>query len=504
MATARRLVYGVWCHSPLILILFLGGVLRLLAWKAIWPGWWILGDSISYLYDAEHLRPETWRPSGYSLLMLGPLLGIHKLALVTAAQHAMGLLVAIGVYVTLLRLGIPRWGALLGTVPALFDANIIATEQMFASEALFAALVTGATVVILWHSRSPGTVSVTVAGLLLSLSAITRVVGLPLIVMALVTLLLRRTNALKVLALCLAFAIPVGTYSYWVHRWYGRFNVTVSNGIFTYGRVTEFVDCNRVSFSTEQLRSLCPKEPIGKRNEYEYMFGTDTALTRLGLSFADTNDVAAQFAVEVIRAQPGDFAGQALQGIVKSFGLSQDFGPNDMLFRIYEPLPAWADSVGTDYQAGRDPNPRYRPALVDALARYQNAAYVPGIACALVLGLALAALLMGRDPARRRLRSALWLTAGTSAVLLIVPAATAIPAPRYRVPAIPELCLAAALSGQLLVNRWNLQRQLWRGKSLARLRALVFGPPRGPDVYDGVSAADGYHGVEVTDTIDVR
>jgi hypothetical protein len=504
MGAARRFLYCVWHHSPFLLVLALGGALRLLAWNAVSPGWWILGDSISYLYDAEHLRPEVWRPSGYSLLVLWPLLRYHDLALVTAAQHVMGLLVAAGIYVTLLRVGIPRWGALLATIPALFDSYILATEQMLASEALFGALVTGALLAVLWRRNTPGVIGILLAGLLLSLSAVTRVVGLPLIALVVLTLLLRRTNALKVLALCLVFAIPFATYSYWVDHWYGRVNLTVSNGIFTYGRVTEFVDCQRLKFSSDQVRSLCPREPISERNEYYYMFGTDSPLARLHLSFAKTNDVAGQFAVEVIRAQPGDFAKQALEGVVASFSPSQSFGPNDMLFRIYEPLPAFATSVGKDYQGGRDPAPTYNAALIDALARYQDVAFVPGTACALVLALAIAALILGRDPGRRRLRSALVLTAGAAAVLLLVPALTAIPAPRYRVPAIPELCLAAALSGQLLVNRWKAQPLLWRARSVARLRGLALGSSASPDGYHGVGAADGYKGVEVSETVDGR
>jgi hypothetical protein len=78
--------------------LVLAALLRGLAWYAIHPGWWILGDTISYLYDAMQLRPEKWRPSGYSLLVLWPLLPAHRLSLVTGVQHVMGLLVAIGVY----------------------------------------------------------------------------------------------------------------------------------------------------------------------------------------------------------------------------------------------------------------------------------------------------------------------------------------------------------------------------------------------------------------------
>src|SRR5712691_11245097 len=137
----RRLVTvsveGLRRHWPFLVLLLLAAAVRATAWLAVHPAWWILGDSIGYVMDTLPLRPERWRPSGYSLMVLWPLLPTHRIALVTAAQHLMGLCVGVLMYVTLLRLGIPRWAAVLALVPVLLDSYIIATEQMLASEALF-------------------------------------------------------------------------------------------------------------------------------------------------------------------------------------------------------------------------------------------------------------------------------------------------------------------------------------------------------------------------------
>lgn len=460
MPASRRFPGALWRHSPFLVVLVLAMLLRAAAWYAVSPGWWILGDTIGYIFDAVHLRPDLWRPSGYSLLVLRPLLRAHDLSLVTAVQHLMGLLVAVAVYATMLRLSIPSWGALLATLPPLFDGYVVGTEQMLASEALFGALVAGAVVTILWRADGPGWFEVLLAGLLLGLSAITRITGLPLVAVLLVALLLRGTHLLRVLALCVAFAVPVAAYSYWFHHWYGRVNLTASSGIFMYGRASNFVDCGRVSFPDERLRDLCPTEPVGQRNEYFYMFDANSPLSRLHLNMVDSNEMAGRFAAAVISAQPADYVRQALQGTLTSFRPQQDFGPDDVRFAVREPLPGFASYVGAEYQAGRDPGPRYRPYLVGWLARYQSVAFVPGTVCALVLALAVVAFALDRNPKRRRLRSALVLTAGTAAVLLIVPAVTAIPAPRYRVPALPELSLAAALGCRILLDRWRTRPRL--------------------------------------------
>nr|MDQ6900620.1 hypothetical protein [Candidatus Dormibacteraeota bacterium] len=183
-ATVERAGDAVQRHWLLLAVLAPAVILRMMAWFAINPAWWILGDAIAYLQDAMHLHPDNWRPSGYSLLLLRPLLPMHSLSLVTGVQHVMGVGVGVLVYATSLRLGLPRWVAVLAAIPALFDGYVIATEQMLASESLFATLMVVALVLLLWPAGRPAHLLVAAAGLLLALAALTRTVGLPLIAVA--------------------------------------------------------------------------------------------------------------------------------------------------------------------------------------------------------------------------------------------------------------------------------------------------------------------------------
>jgi hypothetical protein len=450
-AAVRRLLGRHW---PFLLVLSVAAGLRVVAWLAVPPGWWILGDSIGYLDDALHLQPDRWRPSGYSLFLLRPLHRFHHLSLVTAAQHAMGLAAALLVYAVLLRLRLPRWAAALAAVPVLFDGYVLATEQMLASEALFGLLVAGGLVALLWRIEDPPPLAVAVAGLLLALSALTRIVGLPLVAVAALVLLLPRPRWSRLAVLGVAFALPIGVYAVWFSHTYGQLNLTASSGIFLYGRTTNFVDCDRVHFSSEQLRRLCPSEPIGQRNEVWYDFDAASPLGRSGLADTAANDLAGQFAREAIAAQPGDFLKLSWDGAVESFAWDQPTWLNDMRFDNGQILPAQARATGIAYQ-GRDPGPYRRPRLVAALAAFQGVVHVRGALCLLALLVAAAGLVLGRDPAGRGLRAALVLTAGSAAVLLLVPAVTAIAAPRYLVPAIPALCLAVAIGAGLLVDRWR-------------------------------------------------
>ena len=73
-ARPGRLLRTIARHLPILVVLLLAVALRVVAWYAVHPSWWILGDSIGYLDDAIHLQPDRWRPSGYSFLLLRPLL----------------------------------------------------------------------------------------------------------------------------------------------------------------------------------------------------------------------------------------------------------------------------------------------------------------------------------------------------------------------------------------------------------------------------------------------
>src|SRR5262249_30182744 len=257
---------------------------------------------------------------------------------------------------------------------------------------------------------------------------LTRIVGLPLVAVAALFLLLPRPAWSHLAVLAAAFALPVAMYALWFGHVYGQVNLTASSGIFLYGRTVNFVDCGRVQFSSDQLRRLCPVEPVGQRNEIWYVFDVSSPIAKQGLGDVAANSLAGEFATQAIRAQPDGFLRLSWRGIVQSFGWDQRALYNDLVFTVPVALPPDAGAASVAYQAGGDPGPRYQPALVRDLAEYQGVASVPGTLCLLALLLAPAALVFGRDPDRRGLRPALVLTAGTSAGRLAVPPAPATPA----------------------------------------------------------------------------
>jgi hypothetical protein len=192
------------------------------------------------------------------------------------------------------------------------------------------------------------------------------------------------------------------------------------------------------------------------RNQVFYIFDANSPLARTGQSVRERDDLGRMFAMEVIRAQPGDYLALVGRSVETTFSWADPFGQTaDVRFRQPEPMSDLARQVGRRYQVGTDPGPTYLPSAVRFLGRYQDVAWVPGAVWLVVVALGIVALVVGRDPDRRGLRSAVVLTVGTATALLLVAGLSSFPQPRYRVPAIPELSLAIGICGTLLLNRWR-------------------------------------------------
>ncbi len=446
-------------HRWFLLVALAGVALRLVVVLAYDPALWFQGDTFSYLRRGVDLRVHPVRPMVYAVLLraLEPL--PHSLAVLTALQHLLGLGVAALVYALLVRLSVPPWAAALAVVPALLDGYQLQLEHLVMSDVLYAFLTTAAVVALLWHERlSPGQAAA--AGLLLGAAAVTRSVGLPVAVVLLGVLLLRRAGWRAVAAATVAVALPVVSYAAWFHAGTGRWAHTHSSGAFLYSRVMAFADCDRLSLTAEQ-RALCDPRPAADRPESSrYLWNADLPLRRLpGPVWApETDRLAGSFAVAAMRGQPVDYARQVAREVGWTFSVARVPVPAVDLPK-YE-FQADPSAVLSDPQAALRQVQAYDPAVrsvnttTDArwaafLDRYQDVARTPGPLLGVLLAVALAGLLpvqSRRAPAGAAPLSAARALTAVAAALLVLPPMTAQYDPRYVLAAVPVLAAAAALS----------------------------------------------------------
>ena len=431
--------------------------LRVLAMLAFRPIMWFGGDSASYLATGLRLIPDPSRVGGYGLL-LWVLRPLHSLALVAGVQHLMGLVIGVLIYLLARRHGLPAWVATLAAIPVFFDAYELQLEADAVPDIPFGLLVMVALYLLL---RSPGErrpAHVVPAAFLLGVSAIFWPVGLVLLLILLVLLLaalvVRRTGVLAVAAAILAGAVPVAGYAAWFDLHEHQFSLTRSDGVFLWSRTMSFANCAVIRPPVSE-RTLCP--PDGPRIAASlYIWDGNSPLLAMpgGRFSARTNALALNFALRAIAAQPGGYATAVGHDFALSFAWNRPIHPDAGIvdrYQFSDAATAWVPATmrtpggGTvagdqaAYDGGQPAPARAVQPFASWLVSYQRYAYLPGTLLGVILLGGLAVMIIRR----RALGGLPWAFA---LAILLVPPLIADFDLRYLVPAVPALCLAAALA----------------------------------------------------------
>jgi hypothetical protein len=441
-----------------------GLVLRVLTMLAFPPAIWFGGDSASYLSTALRHVPGTSRLSGYGLLLLA-LRPFHSFAVVTAAQHLMGLVMAVLGYALLRRYGLPGWGATLATLPVLLSAYQVQLEQEILPSAAFCCLIVTAAALTLWWRDGRRPQASAVAGGLLALSACFWPPGLPLLVVFLAYLAVRRAGWRVLAAAVAAAVLPLAGYLAWFDHTYHEVAISNSDGIYLWSRTMSFANCAVIKPPASEA-GLCPPRAAGPRAAASsYIWAPDSPLGHLpGKKFsAAKNSLAMSFALRAIAAQPLGYLTAVLHDVLLSFDWNIPPHPSALMTRRYEFAYAtghWISpgavvvpghTVAADQRAyGGTAATRAVQPFAGWLVAYQRVAYLRGTLLAAVLAIGLGGIAYRCRDGWRRAGGRCggpglypWLAAVT---LLVAPVMTADYSERYVLIAAPVACLAAGLA----------------------------------------------------------
>ncbi|ETK30945.1 hypothetical protein [Microbispora sp. ATCC PTA-5024] len=457
----KRAVALLRRHRVFALTCAAAAVLRVVTMLGFGPAMWF-NDSYDYVSVALRPRPHPIRPDGYSfwLLILKP---FHSFGLVVFTQHVMGLAAAVMIYALLTkRFGIPAWGATLAAAPVLFDAYQIELEQLVMSDTMFILLVVGVVTLVLWH-RTMSWKTGAVVGLLLALTALTRSIGLPILVLIAAYLVVKRAGWRPVVAMVVACAVPVLGYMSWFKAVNGQFAMTNSDGVILYMRTALFADCHKMNIDSRkelELALLCINTPPDKRapSAQAYLWWDEQNQLHVfgsGMKFTpQINADASTFAKRAILSQPGDYVAGVAKDFFRAFRWDRPQFPDAKTFLQYEfrneytrKLPAWSSYHSTTdrdaeaYENGPAATHVVSP-WYDIMVGYQKVVRLPGI----VLGLLLLVGLYGVAVRWRELGGPALLPWLGAVGLVLAPAATAEFDYRYLLPAVPLACMAAAIA----------------------------------------------------------
>lgn len=459
----RRIVLFLARNWIFSLAFTAGLALRVITMLGFPPAIWYGGDSASYLSSAVYLRPATSRLSGYGifLYLLSPL---RSFAVVTAVTHLMGLAAGMMIYALLRRYRLPRWGATLAALPVLLDAYTIQLEHEILASSIFGFLVIAALTLVLWWPQRRPLWATAAAALLLGMAATTWPVGIPVIILLLAYLVLRRSGWRAIGAAVLAAALPLGLYLDWFDANYHHATFSYAEGIFLYSRTMTFANCAIIR-PPPNLQPLCTRIPIRERpTANDWIWGPQTPLDRIpGQKFSPAkNALALAFAERAIEAQPFSYARNVFDDFWLTFSWNRSHHPSVRMVDRYQFAFAdqdWIkpglstrrlDQVQRLYTGGSLAPTRVVSPFAAIMRGYQRYVYLHGTILLLLLITGLGGVV--RALARggwRRLHG--WggpalLPWVVGLAMLLVPPATADYSDRYTVPAMAVVCLAAALA----------------------------------------------------------
>jgi hypothetical protein len=487
-------------HGLFVLVAALAVALRVITTRA-YPSVLWFGDSVGYLTGALQVRPSTLRPGGYSLF-LWTLKPFHDFTVLVSVQHALGVATGAMVYALVWRAARrawPRWIWLAGlpatavAAPVLFDGNQLQLEHLLMSDELFTFLLVAAVTVVMWRRRMTWWAG-GAAGLLMAAAALTRSVGLPLLLVVLVCMVARGAGWRALCAAVVVFAIPVVGYMSWFASVYGQFALTRTDQVFLYGRTAAFADCSIINPRPE-LRFLCPKNPPSNplmAPAYANLWSKDSALRRIPgrIGGTEANKLAGEFAQAAIKAQPRAYWDVVWRDTMRAFEARRLPYPTPWTAHEYE-FPVLKVLSDTEVPVAHQYGGRTAwPKIVEPTARwiraYQHRVFVPGP----VLGWLLLTGLAGMVVRVRRWGGTPALPWLMSLALLVIPAATADFDYRYVLPALPFACLAAGLA---LVAGLSTARKAPAGfrRLSDHVRSQDTGgepPPQRPDTADRAAA----------------
>ena len=368
------------------------------------------------------------------------------------------------IYALLRRYGLPGWGATLAALPVLLDAYQIQLEHEILANAVFGFLVMAAITLLLWWRGQRPLWATSTAALLLGLAATMWPVGLPVVVLLLAYLLLRRVGWRPFAAALVAVILPVAAYLSWFDARYHHVALSYADGIFLWSRTMTFADCAIIKPPADE-RALCPPVPVAQRlAAASYIWRTSSPINALpGPEFSrQKNALARNFAVRAITAQPGAYVNDVLDDFALTFTWNRPNHPSVEAadrFQFAFATNTWVPNAATGerltavqraYTRGSPTPTREVEPFAGFMRGYQRFVYLRGTFLGILLVIGAAAIVGSWAGGGFRRRASWggpalfpWVTA---VAMLLVPNVTADFTERYALPALPLVCLAAALA----------------------------------------------------------
>lgn len=399
-------------YRPFVILLGLGVLARVMVTALYFPAVMLSYDSGRYARVNQEYFGDYWMPAGYPFFLAALRFVSDQLWVTIAVQHLVGIVIAVLLFTTVVRLGVARSWACVPAAVALLSGDHIYLEHsimadtllIFTSTVALCAAVRGLipTVDLRWLA---------VAGAFAGASMLTRSVGIVLVAIVPLCAALWGGGSLRTrfAAAATATVSALAVLGLYVGAWAavgGQYlGLSDMRGWNLYARVGPFADCSRFD-PPEGLELLCDPRPRLERHGAYYYYWDPNAPARILFDpmGPESGKRLEEFAWRAIRAQPLDYlrdvALDLLRYVEPAAGIERGFGGQPREFVAFGYYDAHVErsvtsSLGRRY-TGVVPSVHARQAL-DA---YQGIARVGGVALVFLAVLTVVGLLRVRGAPR--------------------------------------------------------------------------------------------------------
>jgi hypothetical protein len=461
--------------APLGLVVVIGGglVLRLLAMIGYRPAYAEYGDTPAYVATAltdGYVSMVPIRPIGYPAFLDTLHLVSGSMALVAGAQHLLGLVTAVLVYLILRRLAGSVALAVVGAAAVALVPDFVFFEHAVLSESLFLLLVVAAMYAAVagidqrfsGSSAKSWVICFSAAGGLLALATMVRVVGEPLVVVFAVCAFAItgswRERLLSAGAVVLPAAALILIYAAAMSASGGYFGLADGEGWAVYSRMAPVADCNEFEppSGTAQLCEDYPPELRAGPDFYAWHPASPARAAFIGPPHND--ELVGAFGRAALRNQPLDYAAMVATDLWRYVDF--DAGPDRPMGTNGSPISDYEFS-GTAHALEEGPVTTYygsRNVVVTGIGRVlgdiQGVVRIHGVLMLVLLIVASAGFIV----AHGKERYGILLLGMTALAMLVVPVVTSIYNSRWAIPAEPPLVCAGLIAANALARRFAERR----------------------------------------------
>lgn len=312
-------------HHAILILIALAIVVRIGLMYLYFPALLLAFDTPRYArVGGFPMFGDFWMPAGYPFFLCLLRSVTNELWVTTAVQHALGIATGVFLYIALIRLQVRPWVACIPAAAVFFSGDQLYLEHSpMADFFLTFCAAGGFLATVVWLTKRKSWWWLGIASAAFAYATLVRSAGVALLAVLAFVAVIAAGDGLRARGVAACFAvIPAGLVFglyvavFWLSG--GRYlGISDMRGWNFYSRVAPFADCSKFT-PPKGTEVLCETRPPAERpGPFGYVWDLQSVPRRMFELGPETGKKLEEFACEVVRHQPLDYARAVLLDLAR-------------------------------------------------------------------------------------------------------------------------------------------------------------------------------------------